>query len=101
MVSANAHGDGLQLKVEVESKTLQLPLWSELVCTFNGLSANQHFTYIKTSRGLLAFRNGSVETTYVQEKLSKELIGHKIAILRTDIPEKPLVVRLVDRCVRK
>ena len=78
-------------------KALHLPFWSEFVGVFKGPYKDQNYTYIKMKEGSLLFRNESNETTYVREKLNNNIIGRKIAILRTDVPGEPLLIRLVGR----
>ena len=80
---------------EPKSKPLRLSFWSEFVDIYKGLHKDQNYTYIKMNEGLLSFRNKSKEITHIQEKLNNTTIGTEIAILRTDIPGKPLFIRLV------
>jgi hypothetical protein len=79
-----------------KNQSIHLPPWSELVGTFEGLSIDQDFIYVKVSESSLALQNESDEAAYVQKRLENSIVGRKIAILRTDMPGKPLLVRLVS-----
>ncbi|MFH0896898.1 MAG: hypothetical protein V1850_02470 [Candidatus Bathyarchaeota archaeon] len=83
------------MSTEHLSEHLPLSVWSEVVGAFGGLSRDRAFTYVKIDGWLLTFHNESDEAIYVQERLDDNIIGRKIAILRTDILEKPILVRLV------
>ena len=77
---------------------VNLPLWTEVVGVFNGLSfSDDSGICIKIGDKLLCLPKESIESEAALDKLHQGLIGHNIGLLRTDEPMKPLVVRLIDR----
>ena len=45
----------------------------------------------------LVFRKELDETSFILNKLSKEIIGKEIAFLRTDMPEKPFLIKILPK----
>jgi hypothetical protein len=70
--------------------------WCEFVGIYRGLFIKDDRIHLTISDNILSFLKDSVEAKVVQERLNDFLVGRKIAILRTDEPEKPLCIRLVD-----
>ena len=80
-----------------EPQAVRLPLWSEVVGVFNGLSSDDSRIYINIGNKKLYIPKESIESETAVDNLHQGLIGHKIGLLHTDEPMKPLVVRLIDR----
>jgi len=78
-----------------EADLLYLPVWQEIVGVFQGTSVDQHTIYVRINQRVLAFHNGSREATYARDRLTSIRVGTKIAILRTDLPNKPLLIRQI------
>lgn len=76
-------------------KEVHLQIWSEVVGTYKGLFVTDYDLQVRISNEVLSFPKDSDEALYVQENLGG-VIGRKIGILKTDVPEKPLCIRLVD-----
>lgn len=71
--------------------------WSEVVVIYNGLVIEEHFTRVKINGNMISFPNGSKEATLLQQFLKENMVGRNIGILRTDLPDKPHLIRLIDR----
>ena len=72
-----------------------LGVWMELIGELREISSDEYSIYLKIDSKVLSFPKESDEAKYVQTRLDANLIGRKIAILRTDIPEKSFIVRLI------
>ena len=70
--------------------------WFELIGTYNGLEIDEYFVYIKIDDKVVSFSKDSEEALYVQEKLDSSVVGRKIGVLKTDLQEKLVRIRLVD-----
>jgi hypothetical protein len=73
------------------------PLWTEVVGVFCELFSDDSCIYVRISNRLLCFPRESIESDIVRGKLSQELIGRKIGLLRTGERMKPLRMRLIDK----
>jgi len=80
--------------VPVENSRTPLPLWVEVVGTFEEIFADDLFVYVKISGRLLSFANGSRESEIIMTKL-KPLMGRKVGILKTDSADNPICIRLI------
>jgi hypothetical protein len=78
-----------------EKQEVRLTSWSEVVGTFHRVFADNHFTYVKINDKTLSFPKESQESEIIQTKL-KSLIGRRIGILKTDLIDWPLRIRLID-----
>jgi len=74
-----------------------LSFWDEIVGIFEGVSVDEDFTYITINDKLLAFHKDSNEGRHVTKRLANVKLGSRIAILRTDSIETPLLVRFIPR----
>jgi hypothetical protein len=74
-------------------RLIRLKEWDELVGTFEGLEKDD-FTLLVHFEGFHFILNSmSHEAEIIEKLLSSNLIGRKIALLRTDLIEKPFIVR--------
>ena len=53
--------------------------------------------YVKIDNKILCLPKDSIESEAALGELNIGLIGHRIGLLRTDEPVKPLAVRLIDK----
>lgn len=67
--------------------------WTEVVGKHQGFYTNDQFTYIKIDERVFRFPKEQAER--ITEKL-EGLKGRKIALLRTDDPTKPIMVRTLN-----
>jgi hypothetical protein len=79
------------------AKTAYLDSWDEIVGEFQGISSDDEFIYMKIGDRVLSFLKDTVEAQYALERLDTCLPGQRIGILRTDISETPILIRLVAR----
>lgn len=77
-------------------KVISLLPWFELVGIYEDLYVKDGYVHLTISNKTLSFPEDSVEAKEVQESLDDVLVGRKIAVLRTDIHEKPIRIRLVN-----
>jgi hypothetical protein len=82
-------------------KEIRLHPWEEFVGIFKRVEITEFdhaviFEFPKPKDIKVLFSQDSEEARILTELLTPELIGKKIGILRTDIPEKPIVMRLVE-----
>lgn len=83
---------------EPESRqTIILSLWHEFVGGFGGLQIENNLTCIRIDDKVLAFHRNSREASYVRDKLNSISLGKQIAILKTDLRNKPFIIRTVSQ----
>jgi len=75
---------------------IHLRCWEEVVGRFLGLERDDQWLIVKISYGILIFPVDSPEAQFLTEKL-KGLSGRRVGILRTDLVEKPIVVKVMER----
>jgi len=80
------------MEQEIVSKPAFLGFWDEIVGVVRRVSMDEHFTYIEINDTLLAIDNGSREAN----ELGGINSGERIAILRTDLPDNPLLIRRIS-----
>jgi len=84
-----------RLSSPLQEMQFHLGLWTEIIGELQEISSDESFIYLKIGSKMLSFPKESDEASYVQTRLATNLIGRKIAMLRTDIPRKPLLIRLI------
>ena len=75
---------------------IQLALWSELIGTYKGFSIDGHSVHVRIDDNVVSFVIGSEEASLLQQILSDNMMGRKIGILKTDLIDRPLLIRLID-----
>ena len=80
-----------------QTELVSLPLWTEIIGIFNGFSSDNAMIYVKIDNKILCLPKDSIESEAALGELNIGLIGHRIGLLRTDEPVKPLAVRLIDK----
>lgn len=78
-----------------EKQETWLAPFSEIVGTYNGLVIKDHFTHVKINGYVISFPNGTKEATLLQQFFNENMVGRKIGVLRTDLLDKPLLIRLI------
>ena len=73
-----------------------LEQWMEIRGKLNKISKDDYDLYLDIDNKVLAFKKESTEALIIQNRLDDSWIGKNVAILRTDIPQKPLVFRIID-----
>jgi len=86
-----------ELKSKIHVKEFHIGVWEEIIGKFGGISENDYFTFLKIGNKLLSFKKDSIETKYFQEKIKNNVLGKKIAVLKTDLPDKPFLVRIIGK----
>ena len=80
----------------IQGKQLHLGAWTEIIGKLRGIFSDEHFVYLRIDDKVLPFPKSSDEAEQIRERLDDNVIGSKVALLRTDIPGKPLCIRKVD-----
>ena len=70
--------------------------WTEIIGKLHGISRDDNYLFLEIDHKVIPFRRDSMEALYIQEKI-EVFMGKSIALLRTDIPDKPFLVRLVSK----
>lgn len=83
-----------------ELDELHLPIYSEHRGYFKGLETDSVFVHALIDDKELVCPRDSVEGKIVAKALKDVPIGSLVAILRTDITSKPLMVRILDTDAR-
>jgi len=73
-------------------KRIYLTPYEEACGVFRGLEKDDYNVSIIFDDFQVIFNQDSVEAKIVEEKLNKGIIGERIAVLKTDITDKPLIV---------
>lgn len=71
--------------------TIRLKPWEEACGTLQGV--DDDYPYLTLDFGKFRVVFGSDEASAIKSQLTEELIGKRISILRTDLPDKPALVR--------
>jgi hypothetical protein len=79
-----------------DTKDVYLSPWVEIIGVFHGLIVNKTAIRLNISDMIVTLPYDSVEAHYVQDILTDAVIDHTIAVLRTDLPDKPIFIRVVD-----
>ncbi len=69
--------------------------WEEIIGKVNGFSSDDIDVWLKIDDHVLSFIGDSTEASCIKEFLNEAFLGRVIAILKTDIPEKPIIIRLI------
>jgi hypothetical protein len=87
---------------QVISKEIRLQPWQEIVGTLREIKVEGDQTtailrYTRQVDFVISYLNGTKEAEILQTL--DNLLGKKVAILRTDIPEKPILARTVSKTI--
>ena len=78
------------------NKFFCLDHWMEITGKLNKISKDAYYLYLDIDNKVLTFRKESKQASCIQNSIDASWIGKNVAILRTDIPQKPLVFRIID-----
>lgn len=86
-------------------KQLNLAAWEEIVGIYAGADNGMHFSFLtfkimeprSNTIYTLAYPIGSLESIILQASLNLDAVGRRVAVLRTDIPSKPLIARVLEQ----
>ena len=76
---------------------ISLSAWMEIIGKLCSLSIDDQYICLEIDEKTLSYRKNTKEASYIQEMLNESCVGRTIAVLKTDILEKQLRIRLVDR----
>ena len=76
---------------------LCLEAWTEIVGTLLEISTDEYCLLLQINEKLIRFRKGSKEASYIQTNLNNKFLGRELSLLKTDLPEKPLIVKLLPK----
>jgi hypothetical protein len=79
---------------EPQEKT-HLAFWTEIVGILNNYQFTNDFLQVVVDNKILTLRTVP-QSKYLQELLNTILIGQKVAVLRTDIPDKPFLIHSIS-----
>jgi len=87
---------------QVISKEIRLQPWQEIVGTLREIKVEGDQTtailrYTRQVDFVISYLNGTKEAEILQTL--DNLLGKKVAILRTDIPEKPILARTISKTI--
>lgn len=85
------------MSTEHEIELLHLVPWSEVTGTYHGSQVDGHHIYVRIGKRAVAFAVESREASLVRRRLSENMVGRKIGILKTNLPDKPLLFRVVSQ----
>lgn len=80
----------------IRERQFHLGAWTEIIGKLCGIFSDENFIYLRIDDKVLPFPKSSDEAEHIRERLDDSIIGSKVALLRTDIPGKPLCIRKVD-----
>jgi len=75
------------------NQAIRLKPWEEACGTLQGI--DEDYPYLTLDFGKFRVVLGSDEASAIKNRLTDELIGKRISVLRTDIPDKPALMRVV------
>lgn len=75
--------------------TIHLGIWNEVVGSLRNIIITDNAIHLQVSRYVLSFTKDSAEANYILKMIDDGFTGKRIAILRTDISETPILIRLV------
>ncbi|UEC43439.1 MAG: hypothetical protein METHAR1v1_1400005 [Methanothrix sp.] len=75
------------------NEAIRLKPWEEACGMLQ--SVVEEFPYLTLDFGKFRVVLGSDEASNIKSRLTGELIGKRISVLRTDIPDKPALMRVI------
>jgi hypothetical protein len=75
------------------NNAIRLKPWEEACGRLQGVA--EDFPYLTLDFGKFRVVLGSDEASAIKNLLTDELIGKRISVLRTDLPDKPALMRVV------
>lgn len=78
-----------------QGEQIRLALWAELIGPYGGFVIDGHYIRVRIDDNVVSFVIGSEEAILLQQILNDNMIGRKIGILKTDLIDKPVLIRLI------
>lgn len=78
----------------MDNQQISLAPWVELVGVLQRLFCDESYVYLEIANRLISFRQELAGSAIILNGLSKNMIGKKIGVLLTDLPDKPIIVRI-------
>jgi len=78
-----------------QRKPFHLKPWMEIIGILHSFEENNHCIHLEIGNSQLSFPQGSDEAAFLLRKFHSSYIGRVVSILRTDLPEKPILLQLV------
>jgi len=85
--------------MKTDIKEIKLQIWEEIIgnCVKFEDKKDQVVVILRTCKNMqIAYQRNSKEGIILR-RLGRKLVGQKLGILRTDIPAKPIVVRIIPK----
>jgi len=85
--------------MKADVKEIKLQIWEEIIgdCVKFEVRRDQLVVIFRCCQNIrIAYQRDSKEGIILM-RFGKKLVGKKLAILRTDIPAKPIVVRVIPK----
>jgi hypothetical protein len=67
----------------------------EIIGVLRHLSEDESYVHLIIGERLLSFLKETKESHVILKNLSKEALGKKIGILLTDLPNEPIIIRII------
>ena len=74
-----------------------LEQWMEIRGKLNKISKDDYCLYLNIDNKVLEFKKESTEASLIQNILDESCIGKEIAILKTDLQDKPIIIHFVSK----
>ena len=74
-----------------------LEQWMEIRGKLNKISENDYCLYLDIDNKVLEFKKESTEALLIQNILDESSIGKEIAILKTDLQDKPIIIHFISK----
>lgn len=71
-----------------------LKVWTEIVGKLSRISCDDGFIHLIIDGKILSYSIHSEEAKHLLKAIDDCLLGKTIGILRTDLPDKPILIRL-------
>lgn len=81
---------------DTPSQLERLDFWSEIIGQYLGTNIVDGFIHVRIGKKTLVFDSDSKETSILRGQLKKVLVNQTVGILRTDLSEAPLIVRIIN-----
>jgi hypothetical protein len=80
----------------MNDQPIRLDPWMELVGILQGLNFDKWCVYVEISNKLLSFSQESLASEIALNSLRGIAIGTRIGILFTNLPDKPVIIRVLS-----
>jgi hypothetical protein len=74
-------------------KVVSLRLWEEVIGTFRAINKDYSEVSVNIGNYQIIFPIDALEAKIIESIASKGWLGKKVGFLRTDLPERPLLIR--------